>query len=166
MQPESKSDADQQRADSEPPDRQAQSAAPRGRPFVKGQSGNPAGRPSRARQAAVVAEALIGRRTVPLTNKAIDLALAGDRVALRLCLDRIMPRRREAPIALPLPPIAGTADIGAAMAAVVNAAATGAVTSAQAGALARVVTTFIRAIETGDFERRLTELEAWQKGRR
>jgi hypothetical protein len=42
-------------------------------------SGNPAGPPSRARQAAIVAEALIARKTVPLTNKLIELALTGDR---------------------------------------------------------------------------------------
>ena len=133
----------------------------RGRPFVKGQSGNPAGRPSRARVAAVVAEGLIGRKTVRLTNKLLDLALAGDPAALRLCLDRIVPRRREAPIHLAMPPIDGTADLPAAMAAVVNAAATGAITSAQADALARMVDTFIRAIDAGDFEQRLQRLERY-----
>jgi hypothetical protein len=51
---------------------------PRGRPWVKGQSGNPRGRPSRARQAACVAEALIGRKTVPLTNQ-VHRAGAGRR---------------------------------------------------------------------------------------
>lgn len=156
-------DLGEQRLDADTPDRPPPpAAAPRGRPFVKGQSGNPAGRPSRARMAAVVAEGLIGRKTVPLTNKVIELALAGDRAALRLCLERIAPRRRESPIALALPPIEGTADIGAAMAAVVNAAATGAITSVQADVLARMVTTFIRAIDVGDFERRLRSLEAVQ----
>lgn len=163
MAAEPQTDLKEQRPDDEAPDRPAQPAVC-GRPFAKGHSGNPAGRPSRARQAAVVAEALIGRKTVPLVNKAIALALAGDRAALRLCLDRIVPRRREAPIALPLPPIESSADIGAAMAAVVNAAATGAVTSAQADALARVVTTFLRAIEAGDFEQRLADLEKQEKG--
>jgi hypothetical protein len=67
---------------------------PRGRPWVKGQSSNPHGRPSRAYQAAYVAESLIGRKTVPLTNKLIELALLGDRAALRACLDRIL--RRDA----------------------------------------------------------------------
>src|SRR5712691_2740065 len=64
---------------------------PRGRPFVKGQSGNPAGRPSRGYKAAYVAGALIAKKTVPLTNKLIDLALRGDHAALRMCLDRITP---------------------------------------------------------------------------
>lgn len=114
---------------------------PRGRPFVNGQSGNPAGRPSRARVAAIVAEGMIGRKTVPLTQKVIDQALAGDRAALRLCLERIAPRRREQPIALNLPPMEKRADIFVAMTAVADAAASGAITSEQAAKLVRMLMT-------------------------
>jgi hypothetical protein len=154
------SEDEEQRAEDEQAADRPRPAAPRGRPFVKGQSGNPAGRPNRARQAAVVAEAMIGRKTVPLTQKIIDLALAGDRAALRLCLDRIVPRRREMPIDLRLPPIEGAADISAAMAAVANAAASGAINSVQGAALARLITILLLAIETGDFDRRLRVVEA------
>jgi hypothetical protein len=113
--------------------------APRGRPWVKGQSGNPAGRPSRARQAAVVAEALIARKTVPLTNKALELALAGDRAVLRMCLDRIAPVRREPPVDLGLSPIGDRRDLLAAMKAVADAAASGAITASQSDTLARML---------------------------
>jgi len=112
---------------------------PRGRPWVKGQSGNPAGRPSRARQAAHVAEALIARKTVPLTNKTIELALAGDRTALRLCLDRIAPARREPPIDLALPTIKSRADLLVALTAIADAAASGALTSSQSAALTQML---------------------------
>jgi hypothetical protein len=114
-------------------------AGPRGRPWVKGQSGNPAGRPSRARQAAVVAEALIGRKTVSLTNKLIELALAGDRTALRLCLDRIAPARREPPIDLDLPKINSRADLLVALTAIADAAASGALTSSQSATLRQML---------------------------
>ena len=121
---------------------------PRGRPFVKGRSGNPRGRPIRLTQdAAYVASALIAEYTVPLVQKAIGLALAGDRGALRLCLDHIVPRRREAPLQpFDLPPIEGKDDIRAAMTAVADAAATGAITSSQAAALVQTLTTVLRAI--------------------
>jgi hypothetical protein len=112
---------------------------PRGRPWLKGQSGNPAGRPSRARQAAVVAEALIGRKTVPLTNKLIQLALSGDRVALRLCLDRIVPARREPPIDLDLPWIKDRAELLDALRVIADATASCALTSSQSAALSRMV---------------------------
>ncbi len=112
---------------------------PRGRPWVKGQSGNPAGRPSRARRAAVVAEALIGRKTVPLTNKLIEIALAGDRAALRLCIDRIAPPRREPPIDLDLPMIKGRSDLLDALTVIADAAASGALSSSQSATLTRML---------------------------
>jgi hypothetical protein len=113
--------------------------APRGRPWVKGQSGNPAGRPSRARQAAVVAEALIGRKTVPLTNKLLELALAGDRTLLRACLDRIAPARREMPVDLEFPKIETRADLKAALTTIAEAAASGSLTTSQCQNLTRML---------------------------
>jgi hypothetical protein len=112
---------------------------PRGRPWVPGQSGNPAGRPSRARQAAVVAEALIQRRTVPLTNKLIELALSGDHALLRLCLDRIAPPRREPPVDLDLPVVVKRADLNAALTAIADAAACGSLTTSQCEKLTRML---------------------------
>jgi hypothetical protein len=40
-----------------------------------------------------------------LTQKAIDLALAGDLGALRICLDRVLPPRKDRPVAFEIPPI-------------------------------------------------------------
>ena len=42
-----------------------------------------------------------------LTRKAIDLALNGDPMALRLCLERILPPRKERPVDIVLPPLSG-----------------------------------------------------------
>jgi hypothetical protein len=117
----------------------------RGRPWVKGQSGNPRGRPSRAYQAAYVAESLIGRKTVPLTNKLIELALLGDRVALRACLDRIVPARREPPIDLDLPVVNTRANLIEALTVVADATGSGALTSAQSAALVQMLATLRRA---------------------
>jgi hypothetical protein len=130
----------EQQIPAEPPDASGavEAARPRGRPWLKGQSGNPAGRPSRARQAAVVAEALIGRKTVPLTNKLIELALSGDRVALRLCLDRIAPARREPPVDLEFPKIESRADLKAALTTIAEAAASGSLTTSQCQTLTRM----------------------------
>ncbi|HVH81880.1 MAG TPA: DUF5681 domain-containing protein [Stellaceae bacterium] len=119
---------------------------PRGRPWAKGQSGNPRGRPSRARQAAYVAEGLIQRKTVPLTNKLIELALTGDRAALRACLDRIVPTRREPPIDLDLPEtLESRADFVATVKALTDAAASGALTTSQSIALSQTLIALWRA---------------------
>jgi hypothetical protein len=119
---------------------------PRGRPWVKGQSGNPRGRPSRAYQAAYVAEALIGRKTVPLTNKLIQPALTGDSPALRACLDRIAPPRREPPIDLDLPEAINTrAGLLVALTEIANATASGALTSTQSATLTQMLIAFYQA---------------------
>jgi len=57
----------------------------------------------------------------------VELALAGDGMALRLCLDRIIPPRRGRPVQLGLPLVRDAADLGGTMAAITNAAASGAI---------------------------------------
>jgi len=92
--------------------------------FVKGQSGNPAGKPPGCRNhASRTAEILLDSEVEALTRKAMALAVDGDALALRLCLDRIIAPRRARPVHLDLPPIAEPADIAAAMAAVTAAVA-------------------------------------------
>jgi hypothetical protein len=57
----------------------------RGRPFPKGQSGKPAGRPrGSSNRATGAAEMLLDGEATALTRKAVELALAGDQAALRL----------------------------------------------------------------------------------
>jgi hypothetical protein len=135
------------------------SGNPEGR-FRKGRSGNPKGRPAGARNKATqTAELLLDGEAEALTRRAVELALAGDGMALRLCLDRIIPPRRGRPVQLGLPPVSDAADLGGTMAAITNSAVGGAITPGEAAELARVVEIFVRAVETSDFERRLTELE-------
>src|SRR5690349_7173832 len=79
--------------------------------FVKGQSGNPSGRPKGARNTTTVAlEGLLDGQAQALTQKAIDMALGGDITALRLCLDRMLPVRKDRPVSFDLPPINSPED--------------------------------------------------------
>jgi len=133
----------------------------RGRPFAKGRSGNPAGRRFGSRnQATMAALELLADEAEALTRKAVEAALAGDPTAMRLCLERILPRDRAVKFALP--PIKSAADIARAMGAVTAALADGLITPAEGQAIARVVTTFVQTIETSEFDRRLQLLEAEQ----
>lgn len=139
---------------------QKQPARGPGRPFEKGRSGNPAGRrPGSRNKATQAAELLLDREAEALTRKAVELATRGDAMALRLCLERIIPPRRERAVQLALPPIRSAADIAAVMAAVAAALARGMITPSEAGEVARMVETFVRAIEASDYDRRLRMVE-------
>ena len=133
---------------------------PRGRPFDKGRSGNPAGRPAGSRnKATLAAEVLLDGQSGALTQMAVDRAFAGSDLALKLCLDRILAPRRERIVRFALPPITGAVDLAAALGAITAAVAEGALTPGEAHELAQVVQTFINAIEASDFERRLQLVE-------
>ena len=84
----------------------------RGKPFEPGRSGNPAGKPKGSRNVTTLAvEALLDGEADALTRKAIELARAGDMQALKLCMDRIVPPRRDRPVSFMLPKIEGPADV-------------------------------------------------------
>lgn len=121
----------------------ADAQPPRGRPFAKGQSGNPRGRPSRFHQAAWVAQHKIDRHTIPLVDDALFHARA-DRRMLRTCLERIVPPRREAPVWLKTPPIETHADAKAALKAVATGVAQGDIPPAQGLKLVRLYTEVMR----------------------
>ncbi len=139
----------------------------RGRPFQKGKSGNPAGRRrGSTNRATRAAELLLDGEATALTRKAIELALAGDPTALRLCLDRTVAPRRERPVELALPPIHSAADILGAIKTVAGAVGRGTVTAAEAVALSQMIETFLRRFDASDFEIRLRRLEERQAASR
>jgi hypothetical protein len=127
--------------------------------FPKGQSGNPAGRPPSSRNVATrLAETLLDDNAEAIFEKLVELSLAGREAMLKLAAERIVPRRaRTRPF--PLPEINTAADLMPAMAAIARAAADGIITPFDAAEMARLVETALRAVEIGDFEHRLAELE-------
>ena len=128
---------------------------------MAGTSGNPAGRPKGARNRTTVAvEEILDGEAEALARKAIELALAGDTVALRLCLERIAPAKRERPTPFALPKLETAADAVQASAALVEAVAAGELTTAQAAELGKLVESYIKAIEVTDVVERLERLEA------
>src|SRR3954454_11154830 len=97
--------------------------------FKPGLSGNPRGRAKGSRnQMTLAMEALLDGESEALTRKAIELALGGDITALRLCLDRVLPPRKDRPINFEMPAIATIEDAPAAMAAITSAVANGDIT--------------------------------------
>ena len=129
--------------------------------FPKGKSGNPRGKPKGSRHKATLAiESLLEGQAEALSQKAIDLALDGDTVALRLCLDRIAPARKDAPVVIDLPDINtadGTLKAGSA---IVAAVASGDISPDEGQKLMSLIEIQRRQIETADLEARLAALEA------
>lgn len=132
----------------------------RGKPFTKGTSGNPNGRPQGSRNKATIAiEALLDGEGEALTRKAIELALAGDTTALRLCLERLCPPKKSRPINITLPDTTTAEGVSEAQAVVVQAIAVGELTLDEGTALSGILEARRKAIETQEHENRIAALE-------
>lgn len=81
-------------------------------------------------------------------------------MALRLCLDRIAPPRKDGPVSFDLPPIKSAADTVTASAALLDAIAAGDVTPDEAGRVMALLTSHKALVEAGDLEARIAALEA------
>jgi len=128
--------------------------------FKPGQSGNPAGKPKGARHKTTLAmQALLDGQAEALTQKAVQLALAGDMAALRLCMERLMPARKDSPVSCLLPPISSAEDTAYAMSAVIAAVAGGELTPTEGEALVGLLEQQRKIIETRVLEQRLIALE-------
>jgi hypothetical protein len=123
----------------------------RGRPFPKGQSGNANGRPFGSRSKATIAlEQLLDGEGEAITRKAIDAALAGDAWAIRLCIERLIPIRKDRVIQFPMPSLEKPADATKAMDAIFDGVANGEVTVSEAAELGRMIENYTRALEVNE----------------
>ncbi|UPT97831.1 DUF5681 domain-containing protein [Bradyrhizobium barranii subsp. apii] len=139
------------------PDNTVQKQAGR---FQRGKSGNPNGRPAGSRNSVTLAcEVLLEDQGARLTQKAVELALAGDTVALKLCLDRIYPVRRDRTVAFALPPISGAHDAADVAAAVVAAVAAGDLTLNEATEIGKLLEICVKAYQAAEFNDPTERLE-------
>jgi hypothetical protein len=128
----------------------------RGRPFAAGNPGRPKGARHKTTRAV---EALLEGEAEALTRKAVEAALDGDMTALRLCLDRLAPARRDAPVRFDLGRLDGPADALEATAKAIEAMAEGELTPTEAAAVVGLLEAYRKAFETVEIERRLAALE-------
>jgi len=134
--------------------------AERGRPFEKGLSGNPKGRPKGNRnRATVMAQALLDGEAEALIRKVVQLALEGDPACLRICLDRLVPRKKDSPIGFNLPEMGVVADIPKFFTSVAQTLRDGEITPSEAGTLIDMAGVFHKLLELVEIEARLSALE-------
>ena len=124
--------------------------------FSKGNTGRPKG----ARNLKTVAiESLLEGQAEALTQTAISKALKGDTVALRLCMDRIMPQRRDNYINLDLPKISKPKDLIEAAGCVIKSVQTGNLTPSDGSKVMSLLESCQKVFETVELADRLDALE-------
>jgi hypothetical protein len=124
--------------------------------FTTGNAGRPKGARNRTTQAVM---ALLEGQAEALTQRAVELALGGDTTALRLCLERVAPARKDAPVEFALPRMTSAKDAAEAAGAVLEAVSSGDLTPLEAVQIMSLVDTFRRVLEVSELETRIAALE-------
>lgn len=125
--------------------------------FKKGQSGNPAGRPKGRADARTRWRKALEKDGDKLVKKAVELALAGDSQALKLCIDRAIPAYRPAaePVSFELSGETLTERANS----VLTAVAAGQLDPQTGKGLIDAIGSLVKVTEIDDITRRLAELE-------
>ena len=127
--------------------------------FDQGFSGNPAGRPKGSLNGTTLAaQQLLKGEAEKLTRKAIQLALDGDLAALRICLERVLPKRQPS-IQIELGPLEEVDHLRAAFGGVLAAMANGQISATELTSLNALLDAHMKFFELVEFEKRLNALE-------
>jgi Family of unknown function (DUF5681) len=130
-----------------------------GRPFVKGQSGNPAGRTRGSRNAATLLwEHLVDGQAEWLMRDMLGRARSGNFGALRFSLERLVPPARES-VEIELPTNEAGIDLEAAADAILVATAAGEISPEAGRALSDLIQRRIAVAAATDLTRRLEAVE-------
>ena len=105
---------------------------------------------------------LLESHAEPLIRKCLVSALQGDLKAMQLCMDRILPARRELPLKVGRLSLGSIPEISKASELVTQRVASGHLTPGQGHALAELIERRRKVLETEDLDRRLQELEGKQ----
>jgi hypothetical protein len=125
--------------------------------FTVGNPGRPKGALNKTTMAVL---AMMEGEAEAITRTAIDLAKAGDSVALRLVMERLVSPVRERPVSIAgMPKINVASDLIAAASAVAEAAADGEITPGEAASLSQLVANTAKAVEIFELAERLAKLE-------
>jgi hypothetical protein len=130
----------------------------RGRPFEPGNKMG-RGRPPGSRNKRTFFIEAMEKHGLTLIQQCQAQAFKGDSTALRLCIERLLPPCKPPSSRFRLPPVGTAEDLVRALPAVMQAVARGRLSAQEGAALASMLDSQRRAIETQDFEARVRALE-------
>ena len=110
-------------------------------------------------KATMAVEELLDGQVKQLTQKAVEAALGGDMTAMRLCLERICPPRKDQPVLIDLPEMTTSKGASRVMAGILEAVADGDITPDEARGVSSIVEVYRKTLETSELEARLSALE-------
>jgi Family of unknown function (DUF5681) len=128
--------------------------------FAKGSSGNSQGKPRGARHRySRLAEAMLEGEAEGLIRKLVELALAGDVAALKICVDRIVPTHRR-PVNFKVQIPDDNEGLMHTFDQILKAVANGEVTPDEAATIAGIIESRCRVVEHVELIGRIEALEA------
>ena len=131
----------------------------RGKPFQPGNKygkGRPQGSQNKA---TMVLHVLLEGQGEAIMRKAVEMALAGDRSALRLCIERLIPPAKERTLSLKLPELSTAQGMSAAIERILGAALEGELTLTEAQGLVSMLEVQRKVIETCEMESKIRQLQ-------
>ena len=130
--------------------------------FIKGQSGNPQGRPKGSGISAKLRQAIEGEAEA-IIKAMIEQAKAGDMQAAKALLDRVLPALKPESQAIHLPELVAADTMAEKARAAIDAAGAGAVSPSAASDLVAAIAGLARVVEVTELQQRLDELERMMK---
>ena len=119
------------------------------------------GRPKGSRNKATIAlQEMLDGHGESITRKCALMALKGDPTALRLCMERLIPPRKEHPVIFKLSAVTTAAEVAAALESVLKSVARGQLTPVEGQMIAAIVEGRRKAIHTEEHEARIRALES------
>ena len=126
--------------------------------FIKGQSGNPQGRPKGSGISAKLRHAIEGEAEA-IIKAMIEQAKAGDMQAAKALLDRVLPALKPESQAIHLPELVAAGTMAEKARAAIDAAGAGAVSPSAASDMVSAIAGLAKIIETTELQKRLEALE-------
>jgi hypothetical protein len=119
------------------------------------------GRPQGSRNKATIAlQEMLDGHGESITRKCALLALQGDPTAMRLCMERLIPPRKDHLVKFKLPAVTTAAEIAEAVGAILKGVAGGQLTPAEGQIIVSILECRLRVVKTVDHEARIFALES------